>query len=357
MPVVLDRSISESPVQKVDFEPRFVAKSAPICRVQAAAKAVASRATTVMLLGETGSGKEMLARFVHLNSPRRDKPFIPVDCSALSESLFESQLFGHQKGSFTGAVRDTLGFIRAADGGTLFLDEIGELTLNLQAKLLRVLQERCVVPVGGTQANPVDVRVVCATNRDLGAMVEKGSFRQDLFFRINVVVLRVPPLRERTDDILALAEFFLARQAALAEEPRKTLHPEAAQSLMRYQWPGNIRELFNILEHAYVMCLGPVIQLADLPAPLCHQIPPIGRVQSPELNLERLERNAIVEALKRTHYNRAAACRLLGIEARRLNRRIEALQIAFPSSKSRGPQAIKMITMPAKTDGSDRISI
>jgi transcriptional regulator with PAS, ATPase and Fis domain len=354
MPVVLGRSISETPLPKVDFEPRFVAKSAPICRVQAAAKAVASRATTVMLLGETGSGKEMLARFVHQNSPRRDKPFIPVDCSALSESLFESQLFGHIKGAFTGAMRDTLGFIRAADGGTLFLDEVGELTLNLQAKLLRVLQERCVVPVGGTQANPVDVRIICATNRDLGSMVEKGTFRQDLFFRINVVVLRVPPLRERTEDILPLSDFFLARQATLAEEPRKTLHPDAAQSLLKYQWPGNIRELFNILEHAHVMCMNPVIELSDLPAPLCNAAF-TGRALPTELNLERLERNAIVEALKRTRYNRAAACRLLGIEARRLNRRIDALQIPFPSSKSRRPEAIKTITIPSKMDGSDRI--
>ena len=282
-----------------------------------------------MLLGETGSGKEMLARFVHENSPRKNQPFIPVDCSALTETLFESQLFGHVKGAFTGAVRDTMGFVRAADGGTLFLDEVGELTLNLQAKLLRVLQERCVVPVGGTQASPVDVRVICATNRDLQAMVEQETFRQDLFFRINVVVLRVPPLRERTEDIVALSEYFLARQAGMSQEPRKSLHPDAVQSLIKYNWPGNIRELFNVLEHGHIMSLGPVVELSDLPPPLSNS-GFAGRVHASELNLQRLERNAIIEALKRTRFNRAAACRLLGIEARRLNRRILALRIPLP---------------------------
>jgi transcriptional regulator with PAS, ATPase and Fis domain len=312
-----------------EFQSRFIAKSPSMIRVQQAAQAVAARASTVMLLGETGSGKEMLARFVHENSPRAGQAFIPVDCSSLTETLFESQLFGHVKGAFTGAVRDTVGFVRAADGGTLFLDEVGELTLNLQAKLLRVLQERCVVPVGGTQAFPVDVRVICATNRDLQAMVEQETFRQDLFFRINVVVLRVPPLRERTEDILALSEYFLARQAALAQEPRKTLHPDAAQSLIKYNWAGNIRELFNVLEHAHIMSLGPVIELSDLPPPLSNS-GFAGRVHATELNLQRIERNAIIEALKRTRFNRAAACRLLGIEPRKLNRRIVALRIPLP---------------------------
>jgi transcriptional regulator with PAS, ATPase and Fis domain len=331
MQVAVGSVVSDPPVLGTGskFESRFIAKSGGMTRVQQAAKAVASRASTVMLLGETGSGKEMLAQYVHENSPRANRPFIPVDCSALTETLFESQLFGHVKGAFTGAVRDTVGFVRAADGGTLFLDEVGELTLNLQSKLLRVLQERCVVPVGGTQAFPVDVRVICATNRDLQSMVEQETFRQDLFFRINVVVLRVPPLRERTEDIVALSEYFLARQAALSQEPRKTLHPDAVHSLIKHNWPGNIRELFNVLEHAHIMCLGPVIDLSDLPPPLSNS-GFAGRVHAAELNLQRLERNAIIEALKRTRFNRAAACRLLGIEPRRLNRRIVSLRIPLP---------------------------
>src|SRR5579872_5186606 len=180
-------------VQTVLGSPSFVGESPTLSSLKQTSLDLAPRRSTVMILGETGCGKEMLARFIHNNSPRANKPFIPVDCSSLSDTLFESELFGHVKGAFTGAVRESLGFIRAADGGTLFLDEIGELSLPLQAKLLRVLQERCVVPVGDTKAYPVDIRIVCATNRDLAAMVQAGTFRQDLYFRLNVVVLNVPP--------------------------------------------------------------------------------------------------------------------------------------------------------------------
>jgi transcriptional regulator with PAS, ATPase and Fis domain len=307
----------------------FIGRSPAIARIQAAARAVAARPTTVMLLGETGSGKEMLARYVHAHSPRAARPFIAVDCSAFSETLFESQLFGHVKGAFTGAVRDAIGFMRAADGGTFFLDEIGELTLPLQAKLLRVLQERCIIPVGDTRTYPVDIRIICATNRDLWQMVEAGTFRQDLFFRLNVVTLSVPALRERADDIPALAAFFLAKQATLADEPCKALSAPAADALLRYPWPGNIRELFNALEHAHVLSAGPIIELDDLPLPL-HAVAQVRRpIVDDDLNLANVERIAIVEALKRTRCNRAAASRLLGIEPRRLNRRIATLRISM----------------------------
>jgi transcriptional regulator with PAS, ATPase and Fis domain len=307
----------------------FIGISETINRLKVAARVVAARPSTIMLLGETGSGKEMMARYIHRHSTRAANPFIPVDCSALSESLFESQLFGHVKGSFTGAVRNTLGFVRAADGGTLFLDEIGELPLSLQVKLLRVLQERCFVPVGDTQPIAVDLRVICATNRDLRGMVADGQFRQDLFFRLNVIALTVPPLRDRADDIVPLSEFFLARQAELAGEPCKRLSEHAAESLARYPWPGNIRELFNTLEHAHILSEGPIIQLSDLPAPL-NNFGFLGRSDPHDLNLASLERRAILEALKRTRFNRAAACRILGIEKRRLNRRIAVLKIALP---------------------------
>src|SRR5271163_2770147 len=193
-----------NPVQTLSAS-QFVGDSPSVAGLKQTALDLAPRRSTVMVLGETGSGKEMLARFIHSNSPRANKPFIPVDCSSLSDTLFESELFGHVKGAFTGASRDTLGFIRAADGGTLFLDEIGELSLHLQSKLLRVLQEKVVVPVGDTKPRPVDIRVVTATNRDLEAMVRQGTFRQDLFFRLNVVVLKTPPLRERAADVLPLA--------------------------------------------------------------------------------------------------------------------------------------------------------
>lgn len=323
MQVQLD-PVSSAPTERVS---EFIGRSHATAAVKAAARAVAARASTVMVLGETGSGKEMLARYVHRHSPRARQSFIAVDCSAFSETLFESQLFGHVKGAFTGAVRDTVGFMRAADGGTFFLDEIGELSLNLQAKLLRVLQERCVVPVGDTRSYPIDIRIICATNRNLWAMVQTGTFRQDLFFRLNVVTLTLPPLRQRTEDISDLAQFFLEKQALLAKEPCKTLSPAATALLMRYAWPGNVRELFNALECAHVLSTGPVIDSGNLPATL-EGARSKADLQGPgELNLAAVERRAIIEALKRTRCNRAAASRLLGLEPRKLNRRIAALQI------------------------------
>src|SRR5271170_3670408 len=209
----------------------FVGESPSVATLKQTALDLAPRRSTVMILGETGSGKEMLARFIHANSPRVNKPFIPVDCSSLSDTLFESELFGHVKGAFTGATRDSLGFIRAADGGTLFLDEIGELSLQLQSKLLRVLQEKVVVPVGDFRPRPVDIRVITATNRPLDAMVREGTFRQDLFFRLNVVVLKLPPLRERQADIIPLAGHFLRAQAELYGESVKQLAPQTISLL------------------------------------------------------------------------------------------------------------------------------
>lgn len=310
----------------------LIGESSAIVTLKTAARAVAMRRSTVLLTGETGSGKEMLARYIHRNSARANKPFIPVDCSTFSETLFESQLFGHVKGAFTGAVRDTLGFVRAADGGTLFLDEVGELTSSLQSKFLRVLQERCVVPVGDSIAIPVDLRVICATNRDLRNMTTDGSFRQDLYFRLNVLPMQVPPLRERADDIIPLANFFLARQAELDNQSPKSLSEQAAESLVRYAWPGNIRELFNVLEHSHVLSAGPVIQVGELPHPL-QNFGFLGR-RTDDLNLESVEKRTILEALKRTHFNRAAASRLLGLDPRRLNRRIKALKLPLNESQN-----------------------
>jgi transcriptional regulator with PAS, ATPase and Fis domain len=310
----------------------LIGESAAIVTLKTSARAVAMRRSTVLLTGETGSGKEMLARYIHRNSARANKPFIPVDCSTFSETLFESQLFGHVKGAFTGAVRDTLGFVRAADGGTLFLDEVGELTQSLQSKFLRVLQERCVVPVGDSVAIPVDLRVICATNRDLRNMTTDGSFRQDLYFRLNVLPMQVPPLRDRADDIIPLANFFLARQAELDGQAPKKLSEQAAESLVRYAWPGNIRELFNVLEHSHVLSAGPVIQVNELPHPL-QNFGFIGR-RTDDLNLESVEKRTILEALKRTHFNRAAASRLLGLDPRRLNRRIKALKLPLNEAQN-----------------------
>jgi transcriptional regulator with PAS, ATPase and Fis domain len=290
--------------------------------------AIARRRSTVLIGGETGTGKEMLARYLHELSDRADQPFIPVDCSALTDTLFESELFGHVCGAFTNAVRDTLGFVRAADGGTLFLDEIGELSLQLQAKLLRVLQERCVVPVGGVKPIPVDVRVVAATNRDLAEMVAKGLFRQDLFFRLNVVGLTVAPLRQRPEDIVPLARHFLAMQAAMYAEPVRQLAPEAVELLQRYSWPGNVRELANAMEHAHVLAVGIESVGPEALPPQVHAAATTPQpCASDSLLLQDVERRTIAEALRRSRYCKTAASRLLGISIPRLNRRIQHLGI------------------------------
>ncbi|MBV8781086.1 MAG: sigma 54-interacting transcriptional regulator [Phycisphaerae bacterium] len=309
---------------------QFVTASSALGAVRDIATSIAARRSTVMLLGETGTGKEMLARHIHYTSDRATMPFVPVDCSAMTETLFESQMFGHVRGAFTGAIRDSLGFIRAADRGTLFLDEVGELNVSLQAKLLRVIQERSVIPVGDTRPRPVDVRIVRATHRDLSSMVRTGAFRQDLFFRLNVVVMNVPPLRERPDDIVPLAAHFLRMQAALYDEQPKTISAEAVAALRAYSWPGNVRELSNVIEHAHVIASSSEIRLSDLPS--AFRKPGVLPAIVSDLCLIDVERRTISEALHRTNFNKAGAARLLGLNIQRLNRRIRSLGITIPSS-------------------------
>lgn len=295
-------------------------------------KSVASRQCCVLICGQTGTGKEMLARQIHLHSRRADKPFVPVDCTTLTGNLFESQLFGHVKGAFTGAISDTLGFFRAADGGTIFLDEISEIPLELQAKLLRVLQQGTVTPVGSTKTYPVDVRVVCATNRNLKQMVEDGRFRADLYYRINVVHIDVPPLAQRREDILPLAYHFLNNLSQFYGEPPKRLSAAAEQLLLRYPWPGNVREMANAMERAYVLTAGEVIEAEALPADILlseYVLRPTGPLPTLEAAQERL----IIEALKLTKGQKTAAAKMLGIDRRRLNRLIEKLHITVPTSQ------------------------
>jgi len=306
----------------------LIGQSGVVTAVKEIAASIASRRSTIMILGETGSGKEMLARHIHNLSDRTAEPFVPVDCSSLADSLFESELFGHVRGAFTGAVRDSLGFIRAANRGTLFLDEIGELSIPMQSKLLRVIQERYVVPVGDTRPHHVDVRVVCATHRNISDMVRDGSFRQDLFFRLNVVVLHMPPLRERPIDVLPLAQHFLRAQADLYSEPAKSLSPEAADVLQAYPWPGNVRELANVIEHAHVLAATNLIEVADLPERL--RVGSLDAARGGDLYLLDIERRTIAEALRRADFNKAAASRMLGINIQKLNRRIERLGIRLP---------------------------
>jgi len=305
----------------------FIGKSPAFNSILEMIEAIAARRCSVIISGETGVGKEMVARQLHHASDRSEKVFIPVDCTTLTGQLFESQLFGHVKGAFTGAVDNTLGFFRAADSGTIFLDEISEIPLELQAKLLRVLQESRVTPLGSTKSFPIDVRVICATNRNLSEMVKEGDFRADLYYRLNVVNLEVPPLRQRKEDILPLAEYFLANQSSFYDEPAKFLSATAKKLLLNYAWPGNIRELANSMERAYVLTQGEEIQpaalpfeiiIADSPAYPKHELP----------TLDEIKRKIITQTLEHTKGRKLAAARILGIERRCLNRLIEKLNIS-----------------------------
>jgi DNA-binding NtrC family response regulator len=229
---------------------------------------LAGHDVNVLLQGETGTGKEITARFIHSSSQRCGAPFVGVNCAAIHESLLESELFGHEEGAFTGARHATLGFLRAAEGGTILLDEVGDMSPSLQSKLLRVLEERAVVPVGGTRAVLIDVRVISATHLDLAQAVQQGIFREDLYYRLNVVCLSIPPLRERLCDIPLLAEHMLGQIAADLQVPQKTLSCAALEVMMRYDWPGNVRELGNVIQRAYVLGRWPTVEVEDLPPKL-----------------------------------------------------------------------------------------
>jgi len=297
----------------------FVGKSVAYKSLAQMVQRVARRRSSVTLVGETGTGKEIVARQLHCNSERFQGPFIPVDCTTLTGQLFESQLFGHVKGAFTGAAGDTLGFFRAADGGTILLDEISELALGLQAKLLRVLQESCVVPVGSTQPCSVDVRVISATNCDLKDMVRAGTFRADLYFRLNIVQIEIPPLRERKEDIVLLAEYFLDRQAELYGESPKVLSEQSSRVLLSYDWPGNVRELANVIENAYVMSGSEVVNLSALP-PSVFSGESLLSERSQVKSLADMQKNAVIEALAAARGRKTYAAKILGISYRKLVR-------------------------------------
>ena len=284
--------------------------------------AVADRRCTVLIRGETGTGKELVARHIHAKSPRRHGPFIPIDCSTLPQTLFESQMFGHVKGAFTGAQQNTLGFIRSANGGTLFLDEIGELPLAAQAKLLRCLQERVVIPVGAAKPIRVDVRILAATHRDLRAMVDAGTFRQDLYYRLDVAQIQTPALSDRREDIPDLARHFIAELARLYGEPTKALGPGVVDTLTNHDWQGNIRELSNAIEHAFIFGAPGRIELADLPK----SIQTNGRDAPGSTHglktLDQAEHDLIEAALHAAKGNQSKASTMIGVERHRLRRMI-----------------------------------
>lgn len=305
----------------------FIGKSAAFNSIIEMITAVASRKCPIIIYGETGAGKEMVARQIHKSSDRNNKVFVPVDCTTLTGQLFESQLFGHTKGAFTGAIDNTLGFFRAADGGTIFLDEISEIPLELQAKLLRVLQTSQVTPLGSTKTYQVNVRVLSATNKNLAEMVQKGTFRADLYYRLNVVTLEIPPLRQRKDDILPLAEYFLNNHASFYQEPKKKLTEDVKTLLLNYAWPGNIRELANAMERAYVLSEGHEIKAAALPFEMIMaQESEYPKKHLP--TLDEMTRKLVMQTLEITEGKKIMAARILGIERRKLNRLMRSLKIS-----------------------------
>ncbi len=283
----------------------------------------------VLILGESGTGKELVARSIHFLGPRKQKPFVPVDCSALVPTLIESELFGYVKGAFTGAMHSKQGLLEVADQGTLFLDEIGDLPVDLQAKLLRALQEREVKPVGATERVQINLRVIAATNRDLETAIRGGTFRQDLYFRLNVVQIKLPPLRERKSDIPLLVNSFLEKFCD-PQRPVRTISEEAMRRLMAYDWPGNVRELENAVERAVALGSGPILHVGDLPSNLQYNSAERLPENDELVPLEELERRAIQRALRETGGDKVAAARLLGIGKTTLYRKLKQYDTETP---------------------------
>lgn len=289
---------------------------------------VAASDANILILGESGTGKELIAGTLHRNSLRRNNPFVSLNCAALSDTLLESQLFGHLRGAFTGAVANQKGLLEEADGGTLFLDEIGDVSPAVQAKLLRVIQDRDFIPVGSTRPKKVDVRFVAATNKDLVREVREGRFREDLYYRLNVISIELPPLRERTEDIEPLALHFLKRFAGRMAKGIYTIDPEALQMLLGYNWPGNVRELENVMERAVILTGGTTITSAVIPLRgSAAVVAPASKLPAPSLKpqmvpLEEMERHHIEAVLRGTGYHKSRAAEILKISRRTLDRRI-----------------------------------
>ena len=330
----LVRSALSLPAQAPAKDQKLLGESAPLAQVRSLIAKLARTQAPVYISGESGSGKELAARLIHENGARRDKPFVPVNSGAIPENLMESEFFGYKKGAFTGAGEDRDGFFQAANGGTLFLDEVAELPLAMQVKLLRAIQEKRVRKVGETQEDPVDVRIISATHQNLGELVAAGRFRQDLFYRLNVIELRMPPLRECRDDIAAIAGSILERLARQNATPPARLDAAALQELVNYDFPGNVRELENILERALALSGRDEITAEDLQlAPAHEEREPADAAAGDSLPqyLDEVERKAILEALGKTGFNRTAAAKLLGISFRQLRYRMQRLAITDES--------------------------
>jgi len=334
---VISRAVAQ--MRAVDEE--IVGVSDTIERVKKMIVKVSGSNSTVLIRGESGTGKERIARAVHKASPRATERFQAVNCAAINENLLESELFGHERGAFTGAVGEKKGLFEIADKGTLFLDEIGDLNISMQAKLLRALQEKEILRVGGTRPIKVDVRVLAATNRDLEAMVKDNRFREDLYYRLNVIPIDVPPLRQRRDDIAVLMDYFLRKHSANANRPME-ISPEARKLIMEYAWPGNVRQLESAIERALLLAESDEITVEDLPIEIRNaartegaggfKLPPEG------ISFEDLERSLITQAMEQTGWNITRAAKLLGLSFRTMQYRLDKFGIERPNRKGRGGQ-------------------
>ena len=308
------------------YGPRLLGQSKIMQQLRETIGKVSRSQAPVHIYGESGTGKELVAQLIHESGPRRDGPFVAVNCGAIPTELMESELFGHKRGSFTGAVADKKGMVQSAEGGTLFLDEVGDLPLHMQVKLLRVIQEKTVRPIGEQRETPTDIRILSATHRNLSALVAEGAFREDLYYRINVIEIRVPALRERPEDVPELAEAILRRLARRTKVDPPALEPEALKALSTYPFPGNVRELENILERSLALSGGNAIAAGDLQL----RDVSVGTTTSASTGplgeqLEDIERDAIIKALEQTRYNKTAAAKLLGMTFRALRYRIKKL--------------------------------
>jgi transcriptional regulator with PAS, ATPase and Fis domain len=310
---------SWAPVQKTSDTRAIIYKSEVMSQLMKMIERVAPSQANILVLGESGTGKELLARALHEKSARRNKPFVAINCGALRETLLESELFGHEKGSFTGAYTRKIGLAEAANGGTLFLDEIGELPMSIQAKLLRFIQEGEIFRVGGKEAIKVDIRIVCATNRELDQEVVRGTFREDLFYRINTIVVAAPPLRRRKEDIPVLVNHFLNSGSHSFMNRGKTIHEEALAVLTKYEWPGNIRELQNVCERLQILSEGHMIMVNDLPESIRNpEVKDEGMEFDPSVPLYELEKKYILKALAHYGGNKTQAAQGLGITIKTL---------------------------------------
>jgi two-component system response regulator PilR (NtrC family) len=328
--LIVENSLLRRELQRTyDFD-QIIGQSAPMKKVFEVIKRVAHSEGTVLITGKSGTGKEIVARAIHYNSPRREKRFMPINCGAIVDTLFESELFGHKKGSFTGATVDKEGLLKVAEGGTVFLDEVSEIPIQLQVKLLRALEQREITPVGMTEPIKIDVRIIAATNRDLRKEVENGRFRDDLYYRLNVVEIDLPSLKERPDDVPILAQHFLNASKKQMSKPIQGFANDAMRAMLQYQWKGEVRELENVIERAVIFCDEEFIGLEHLPEYMrpTEDIPSVSSGHGTLKDAVRsFERQFIQQTLSACRQNKEAAAKVLGVSLSSLYRKIEELQI------------------------------